>query len=102
MVTAGVWGGSVVVVDEPIAAEPAESKPKMTTGVVVATTADTPTAAGLLVGGIYTGPYFDTLTSNEIRVQVGLTAVLPCRVRQAGDRSVSQIIFPYALSIMYE
>lgn len=54
--------------------------------------ANNPTAAGLLVAGIYTGPYFDTLNSNEIRVQVGLTAVLPCRVRQAGDRSVSRLL----------
>lgn len=46
--------------------------------------------ASLLVGGgLYTGPYFDPYTTADISVQVGSNAVLPCRVRQAGNRSVS-------------
>lgn len=45
--------------------------------------------ASLLVGGLYTGPYFDPFTTADISVQVGSNAILPCRVRQAGNRSVS-------------
>ncbi|XP_046643087.1 hemicentin-1-like [Daphnia pulicaria] len=48
--------------------------------------------ASLLVGGgLYTGPYFDPYTTADISVQVGSNAVLPCRVRQAGNRSVSWV-----------
>ena len=46
-------------------------------------------AASLVMGGLYTGPYFDPFTPTEISVQVGSNALLPCRVRQAGNRSVS-------------
>ena len=41
-------------------------------------------------GGLYTGPYFDPFSATNISVQVGSTALLPCRVRQASNRSVSQ------------
>ncbi|EFX77203.1 hypothetical protein DAPPUDRAFT_54448, partial [Daphnia pulex] len=37
------------------------------------------------------GPYFDPYTTADISVQVGSNAVLPCRVRQAGNRSVSWV-----------
>nr|CAH0106206.1 unnamed protein product [Daphnia galeata] len=47
--------------------------------------------ASLLVGGLYTGPYFDPFTTADISVQVGSNAILPCRVRQAGNRSVSWV-----------
>lgn len=49
--------------------------------------------AELLAGGLYTGPYFDPFTTADISVQVGSNAILPCRVRQAGNRSVSQVIY---------
>ena len=45
----------------------------------------------LLLGGLYTGPYFDPYTPTDISVQVGSSALLPCRVRQAGNRSVSRV-----------
>lgn len=45
--------------------------------------------ASLVMGGLYTGPYFDPYTPTDISVQVGSNALLPCRVRQAGNRSVS-------------
>ncbi|KZS21309.1 Dpr15-like protein [Daphnia magna] len=47
--------------------------------------------AELLAGGLYTGPYFDPFTTADISVQVGSNAILPCRVRQAGNRSVSWV-----------
>ena len=52
--------------------------------------------ASLLVGGLYTGPYFDPFTTADISVQVGTNAILPCRVRQAGNRSVSPPLLPPA------
>lgn len=45
--------------------------------------------ANVLLGGLYTGPYFDPYTPTDMIVQVGSSALLPCRVRQAGNRSVS-------------
>lgn len=50
--------------------------------------------ASLVMGGLYTGPYFDPYTPTDIFVQVGSNALLPCRVRQAGNRSVS---LPFSL-----
>ena len=56
--------------------------------------------ANLLVGGLYTGPYFDPYTTSEISVQVGSNALLPCRVRQAGNRSVSRVFLPFFLCLL--
>ena len=47
------------------------------------------TSKGFTGGGLYTGPYFDPFTTSDISAQIGDTALLPCRVRQAANRSVS-------------
>lgn len=37
----------------------------------------------------YTQPYFDNTTKRDITVTIGLTALLNCKVRNLGDRAVS-------------
>jgi len=49
------------------------------------------TSKGFTGGGLYTGPYFDPFTASDISVQIGDRALLPCRVRQAANRSVSWV-----------
>ena len=40
--------------------------------------------------GLYTGPYFDPLGNpGNVTVQLGETALLPCRIRQLGSQTVS-------------
>lgn len=41
--------------------------------------------------GLYTGPYFDPATPNNITTQLGTHAYLPCKVRQLSNKSVSWI-----------
>lgn len=41
--------------------------------------------------GLYTGPYFDASTPNNITTQLGTHAYLPCKVKQLGNKSVSWI-----------
>ena len=43
--------------------------------------------------GLYTGPYFDSSTPNNITTQLGTHAYLPCKVKQLGNKSVSKFIF---------
>ena len=43
------------------------------------------------ITGLYTGPYFDPLTPRNLTAHLGDQAVLPCTVRQLGDKSVSTI-----------
>lgn len=38
----------------------------------------------------YSHPYFDNSTKRDVTITVGQTANLPCRVRNLGDRAVSQ------------
>lgn len=40
--------------------------------------------------GIYPGPYFDESSPKNCTAQLGTSAFLPCRVRQLGNKSVSQ------------
>ena len=43
-----------------------------------------------LYTGLYSGPYFDQeRTAANVSAQLGATAVMPCRVQQAGGRAVS-------------
>ncbi|XP_046678163.1 uncharacterized protein LOC124366015 isoform X1 [Homalodisca vitripennis] len=37
--------------------------------------------------GLYTGPYFDPATSNNITTQLGTHAYLPCKIKQLGNKS---------------
>lgn len=39
--------------------------------------------------GLYTGPYFDSSSATNITAQLGTRAFLPCKVRQLGNKSVS-------------
>lgn len=39
----------------------------------------------------FRGPYFDTTASKNVTALVGKTAYLNCRVRNLGNRTVSQI-----------
>ncbi|XP_054286271.1 hemicentin-2-like isoform X2 [Macrosteles quadrilineatus] len=41
--------------------------------------------------GLYTGPYFDSSTSNNITTQLGAHAYLPCKIKQLGNKSVSWV-----------
>uniref|UniRef100_A0A1B6ED63 Ig-like domain-containing protein n=1 Tax=Clastoptera arizonana TaxID=38151 RepID=A0A1B6ED63_9HEMI len=41
--------------------------------------------------GLYTGPYFDPTTNNNITTQLGTHAYLPCKIKQLGNKSVSWI-----------
>ncbi|XP_046430316.1 hemicentin-2-like isoform X1 [Neodiprion fabricii] len=43
------------------------------------------------LNGLYTGPYFDTSSPQNITAQLGTHAYLPCKVRQLGNKSVSWI-----------
>ncbi len=39
--------------------------------------------------GLYTGPYFDQIGNPaNVTAQLGETAILPCRVKQIGQRTV--------------
>lgn len=40
-------------------------------------------------GGLYTGPFFDPTSPNNITTQLGTHAYLPCKVKQLGNKSVS-------------
>ncbi|XP_052121916.1 uncharacterized protein LOC113208408 [Frankliniella occidentalis] len=42
-------------------------------------------------GGLYTGPFFDPNSPNNITTQLGTHAYLPCKVKQLGNKSVSWI-----------
>ena len=39
-------------------------------------------------GGLYTGPFFDPTSPNNITTQLGTHAYLPCKVKQLGNKSV--------------
>ncbi|KAF2369156.1 Immunoglobulin I-set [Trinorchestia longiramus] len=43
------------------------------------------------ITGLYTGPYFDPLAPRNLTAHIGDRAVLPCTVRQLGDKSVSWV-----------
>ncbi|XP_076044503.1 uncharacterized protein LOC143027209 [Oratosquilla oratoria] len=43
------------------------------------------------ITGLYTGPYFDPLAPRNLTAHLGDQAVLPCTVRQLGDKSVSWV-----------
>ncbi|XP_018019534.1 uncharacterized protein LOC108675991 isoform X2 [Hyalella azteca] len=43
------------------------------------------------ITGLYTGPYFDPLAPRNLTAHLGDRAVLPCTVRQMGDKSVSWV-----------
>ncbi|XP_015604174.1 cell adhesion molecule 4 [Cephus cinctus] len=43
------------------------------------------------IDGLYPGPYFDSNSPENITVQLGTHAYLPCKVRQLGNKSVSWV-----------
>ncbi|XP_066989268.1 uncharacterized protein [Macrobrachium rosenbergii] len=43
------------------------------------------------ITGLYTGPYFDPLAPRNFTAHLGDQAILPCTVRQLGDKSVSWV-----------
>ncbi|KAE8748552.1 hypothetical protein FOCC_FOCC004728 [Frankliniella occidentalis] len=42
-------------------------------------------------GGLYTGPFFDPNSPNNITTQLGTHAYLPCKVKQLGNKSVKYV-----------
>lgn len=40
-------------------------------------------------------PYFDPTSPTHIKAQMGSSAYLPCKIKNLGNKSVSECLFPF-------